>query len=235
MANNLEKDCIEFTIELLKGYRELKLYLEELKRLKEKIKCDYTAKSITYDKEKESPTNKISKEVEEEVIKTLTKIEELEKEIEEEGSLITKIDIAIYNLSPIHRKIIEYKYIEGLSWDEIIDKTSYSERSLRYKRSEAVKSTAITLFGIKVFREEDPSLPHNTCLLYQPLATILKGRSNMVRKNQTSSTLQEDVHIQEFLDMIAPSVVKFNTDSHCGNTYRCVWYSVNILPETYRR
>ena len=35
---------------------------------------------------------------------------------------------------------------------------------------------------------------------------------------------QEDVRIQEFLDMIAPSVIKFETDHFiCGNTYRCVW------------
>ena len=34
----------------------------------------------------------------------------------------------------------------------------------------------------------------------------------------------DNVRIQEFLDMIAPSVVKFNTDHFiCGNTYRCVW------------
>ena len=36
--------------------------------------------------------------------------------------------------------------------------------------------------------------------------------------------VDEDVRIQDFLDMIAPSVVKFNTDHFiCGNTYRCVW------------
>lgn len=35
---------------------------------------------------------------------------------------------------------------------------------------------------------------------------------------------QSDVRIQEFLDMIAPSVIKFNTDHFiCGNTFRCVW------------
>lgn len=34
----------------------------------------------------------------------------------------------------------------------------------------------------------------------------------------------EDVRIQTFLDMIAPSVIKFETDHFiCGNTYRCVW------------
>lgn len=45
-------------------------------------------------------------------------------------------------------------------------------------------------------------------------------------KNRRKTAVQEpeDVRIQEFLDMIAPSVIKFNTDHFiCGNTYRCVW------------
>lgn len=34
----------------------------------------------------------------------------------------------------------------------------------------------------------------------------------------------EDVRIQTFPDMIAPSVIKFETDYFiCGNTYRCMW------------
>ena len=47
----------------------------------------------------------------------------------------------------------------------------------------------------------------------------------MPKINKTASVRpQEDVRIQEFLDMIAPSVIKFNTDHFiCGNTYRCVW------------
>lgn len=44
------------------------------------------------------------------------------------------------------------------------------------------------------------------------------------RKLGTPTPVQDDVRIQEFLDMIAPSVIKFNTDHFiCGNTYRCVW------------
>ena len=45
-------------------------------------------------------------------------------------------------------------------------------------------------------------------------------------KNRRKTAVQEpeDVRIQGFLDMIAPSVIKFNTDHFiCGNTYRCVW------------
>jgi len=46
----------------------------------------------------------------------------------------------------------------------------------------------------------------------------------MPRKIRSQLPPQEDVHIKEFLDMIAPSVIKFNTDHFiCGNTFRCVW------------
>ncbi len=46
----------------------------------------------------------------------------------------------------------------------------------------------------------------------------------MARKRKPQSPPQEDDRIQEFLDMIAPSIIKFNTDHFiCGNTYRCVW------------
>jgi len=34
----------------------------------------------------------------------------------------------------------------------------------------------------------------------------------------------EDTKIKDFLDMIAPGIIKFNTDYFiCGNTFRCVW------------
>ncbi|WP_283608453.1 VirB4 family type IV secretion system protein [Faecalispora anaeroviscerum] len=47
-----------------------------------------------------------------------------------------------------------------------------------------------------------------------------------MNKDRKERTVQQsdDVHIQEFLDMIAPSIIKFNTDHFiCGNTFRCVW------------
>ncbi len=43
-------------------------------------------------------------------------------------------------------------------------------------------------------------------------------------KTKTKVIPREDVRIKEFLDMIAPSIIKFNVDHIlCGNTYRCVW------------
>jgi type IV secretory pathway VirB4 component len=52
----------------------------------------------------------------------------------------------------------------------------------------------------------------------------MKGKVHMANKIRSQSTLQEGVHIQDFLDMIAPGIIKFQTDHFiCGNTYRCVW------------
>jgi type IV secretory pathway VirB4 component len=46
----------------------------------------------------------------------------------------------------------------------------------------------------------------------------------MIKQSKTNAPVQEDARIQEFLDMIAPSIIKFNTDHFiCGNTFRCVW------------
>lgn len=46
-------------------------------------------------------------------------------------------------------------------------------------------------------------------------------RRKQIRKGMEKT---ENVHIKGFLDMIAPSTVKFETDYMiCGNTYRCIW------------
>lgn len=46
----------------------------------------------------------------------------------------------------------------------------------------------------------------------------------MAQKAKLKAPLQEDVRIKDFLDMIAPGNIRFQTDHFlCGNTYRCVW------------
>ena len=51
-----------------------------------------------------------------------------------------------------------------------------------------------------------------------------KEEMSMTRKRKSQTPSQKDDKIKEFLDMISPSVIKFNTDHFiCGNTFRCVW------------
>jgi type IV secretory pathway VirB4 component len=43
-------------------------------------------------------------------------------------------------------------------------------------------------------------------------------------RNKNRAAPVEDTKIKDFLDMIAPGIIKFNTDYFiCGNTFRCVW------------
>ena len=44
-----------------------------------------------------------------------------------------------------------------------------------------------------------------------------------IRKKKAEVSAAEPM-IKDFLDMIAPGIIKFNTDHYiCGNTYRCIW------------
>ena len=46
----------------------------------------------------------------------------------------------------------------------------------------------------------------------------------MKRRTEERKKEQKESQVQSFLDMIAPSITKFETDHFiCGNTYRCVW------------
>lgn len=48
------------------------------------------------------------------------------------------------------------------------------------------------------------------------------GKVHMECKIRPQFTLQERIHVQEFLDMIVSSITKFNTDHFiCDNTFRC--------------
>ncbi|NCB52741.1 MAG: DUF87 domain-containing protein [Clostridia bacterium] len=46
----------------------------------------------------------------------------------------------------------------------------------------------------------------------------------MPSKKKSDSPAEGSVQVKDFLDMIAPGIIKFNIDHYiCGNTYRCVW------------
>ena len=46
----------------------------------------------------------------------------------------------------------------------------------------------------------------------------------MLKRSSSQTTTQVGFPVQGFLDMISPSIIKFNTDHFiCGNTFRCVW------------
>ncbi len=57
------------------------------------------------------------------------------------------------------------------------------------------------------------------------LLSVSKGGIHLAKKTKKAAPQsRETAGIKSFLDMIAPSVVKFEPDHFiCGNTFRCVW------------
>lgn len=55
----------------------------------------------------------------------------------------------------------------------------------------------------------------------------------MPRTNLKEVPMRESsICLQDFLDMIAPSIIKFNTDHFiCGSTFRCVWTFQEGIPD----
>ncbi|MCQ4936006.1 VirB4 family type IV secretion system protein [Anaerotignum propionicum] len=46
----------------------------------------------------------------------------------------------------------------------------------------------------------------------------------MVKQTKPKVLQKEDIKIKEFIDMVAPGIIKFQADHFiCGNTFRCVW------------
>lgn len=53
---------------------------------------------------------------------------------------------------------------------------------------------------------------------------MIKAEEEKKTKRKRRRSGEEDGNIKDFLDMISPSLVKFDSGSFiCGNTFRCVW------------
>lgn len=157
----LENNCFRFTEKLLYGYKDIEEFIENTETKLKDMKLEEnttTVGAINYDSIQVSPTFNISRMTERKALNKVEEEIELKIELYRNKKLKKEIDQVINNLSPIHKDIIRYRYIEGLQWLEIVEKMNYEDRHLRNKKNEAVKSIARKLFGVKVFKDEEPTL-----------------------------------------------------------------------------
>ena len=161
MDMELEKNIFKFTEKILYGYKDIEEFIsntEEKIKLMDQEELTTTIKAINYDSIQVSPTFNIGRVTE---IKALDRVEEeveLKIELYRNKKLKREIDRAINNLSTTHKELINLRYIECFDWMQIVERMNYEERQLRNKKNEAVKSIARKLFGVKVLREEEPTL-----------------------------------------------------------------------------
>ncbi|CEJ74241.1 probable sigma factor [[Clostridium] sordellii] len=157
----LQNNCFRFTEKILYGYKDIEEFIKNTEKKLKDIKLDEnttTVGTINYNSIQVSHTFNISRVTERKALDKVEEETELKIELYRNKKLKKEIDQAINNLSPIYRDIIKYRYIDGLTWMEIIDIMSYEERQLRNKKKQAIRSIAIKLFGIKLFEEEEDTL-----------------------------------------------------------------------------
>lgn len=149
------KQYLDFTEETLRQHKQMKLYLKTLAKRKDNLEKEISnLRAVTYDGVSVQTSN-TSSPVEDEVIKRYEKMLDVISETDKTEALVKRVDTAIANLDDIHRKVITMYVVEGMDWISIEDKLPYSERQLRKKKDEAVKSVAIALFGATVLKEKD--------------------------------------------------------------------------------
>lgn len=157
----LENSCFKFTEKLLYGYKDIDEFIENTEEKLKEMKLEEnttTVGSINYDSIQVSSTFNIARTTERKALDKVEEETELKIELYRNKKLKNEIDKVINNLSQVHKDIIKYRYFEGLQWLEIVEIMNYEERQLRNKKNEAVKSLARKLFGVKVFKEEEPTL-----------------------------------------------------------------------------
>ena len=68
------------------------------------------------------------------------------------------LDTILNNLSPDVKDIIELKYMNKMSWDNIVDRVYCNKKTAMKYRDIAINSIAVGLFGSKIYREGNPTL-----------------------------------------------------------------------------
>lgn len=148
------KQYLDLTEELLRELKQLKLYLKSLEQEKEKIvESIGDISAISYDGINVN-TNSIESPVEQSVLKRYEKALNISIKIDKTKATVKKLEAAIANLDEIHRRVLEMYVIEGMDWINISDILKYSDRQLRKKKDEAIKSIALSLFGMTILADE---------------------------------------------------------------------------------
>ena len=166
MENNIEesieilqKSCIDLTEEMLKKYKYIIRFIEgREKEIKDMELEENTTTMAAISYIQVSPTFNIGRMTERKALDRVEEEMELKIELYENKKLKNKIERLVNNLSSTHREVIRYRYLESLEWIEIADIMNYSKRQLINKKNEAIRSIAVELYGVKVFKEEEPTL-----------------------------------------------------------------------------
>jgi DNA-directed RNA polymerase specialized sigma24 family protein len=79
-------------------------------------------------------------------------LEEVNRDTLMISAILQKVEIALHILQPIDRRIMELRFLERLTWNEVSKALSYDVRSVQRRSKEALERvTAIARIEISVF------------------------------------------------------------------------------------
>ena len=89
--------------------------------------------AVTYDQPSGGQTNKVTSQVEDEVIKMEQQRAWINGQIALLQNQIDKVDVALGNMEHPYKTLLRLKYIEGQRWSEVYRLLNYSEEYIRGK------------------------------------------------------------------------------------------------------
>lgn len=89
--------------------------------------------AVTYDQLSGGQTNKVTSQVEDEVIKMEQQRAWINGQIALLQNQIDKVDVALGNMEHPYKTLLRLKYIEGKRWSEVYRLLNYSEEYIRGK------------------------------------------------------------------------------------------------------
>ena len=103
--------------------------------------------AVSYDQPGSSRTNKVASPVETELVILEQQRERLQAELLRRQAWKQKIDLALANMSVEKRMLLQLRYIEGMSWKQVVQRIEYSEDYIRKELNRvAVETLACYLF-----------------------------------------------------------------------------------------
>ena len=103
--------------------------------------------AVSYDQPGSGRTNKVASPVETELVILEQQRERLQAELLRRQAWKQKIDLALANMSVEKRMLLQLRYIEGMSWKQVVQRIEYSEDYIRKELNRvAVETLACYLF-----------------------------------------------------------------------------------------
>ncbi|MGL4571645.1 MAG: DUF1492 domain-containing protein [Clostridium sp.] len=130
----------ELLEELLKNYRKNKFRINDIDIEIEEVQNSFEGvRGLNISNEKTGPTNRFNSDVENEIINKEKRMDQLKQNKIKLQSEIKRTENLLNYLEDRNKKVIEFRYIQGLKWNVISERLEISEPTCRKVKDDAIE------------------------------------------------------------------------------------------------